>query len=480
MQLRELYPPRTNHNFPFGRPAVETSLGAFPTPFIVDSLVASYMETWNITHPLFSSNHVQKELMHYQNVENCPPSWLAQLSMVLLLGCKTASEGLFEHVGGKSKLEELAQHCLGLAETYVSRAQFLDFPDLSMIRTFCMIIVSKSMEAETPATSGGSVALVGLAVRLAMSMSLHRDPDTLSDISAPEAEARRRVWTTLIFLDLSAAIDSGLPPVLKPADWDTAPPSSHGDIAPEGHGTSSSSISLVTMLTKAFPVVALVLSTVNQARPKIEYSLVMDCDRELRAVLQQAEDAFGRERYQSELLHHTMLQTFLRRTLLALHRSFAHGTYSTDEAHRTSHWSVLECSLALLRVQHTLYDERTTGSPQVWFADLFQSDFAVAMLFVVQGLWREDFSHPPPAAPSPWDRNVEQQQQPTSTAYLALRNSLHILRTDVRRSFHMFKIFLGVSLAVAALEASKAGSSIDQAMQTAAQAIIEAVENTGS
>lgn len=478
MQLQELYPARSSLNFPFGSPSIDLSSEALPAPAIVDSLVKSYMESWNVTHPLFSPACDHIELSQSQELKSSPASWSAQLNMVLFLGCKTASEGLIGRMGGKLRAAEFAERRLGLAEVYISRAQFLDFPDLAMIRTLCMVSLAKTMDAETPGTSRASVALIGLTVRLAMIMLLHRVPSTGPETSRPEREARRLVWNTLAFLDLSTAIDSGLPPVIRPTDWDTTSvpvlnEASVGAGAIGGDVASLPSVLFMDILTKSFPVVATVLSSVNSTQPSLEYSMVMSSDRELRAVLRQASQAFGRGQNKSDSLHQAMIEILLRRTLLALHRSFAQGTRSTDEAHRTSHWSVLECSLALLRIQHTLYDQRGTALPQVWFADLFQSDFAVAMLFVVQGLSRNDFS-----AEDPQIRSAE--EHPVNTAYVALRKSLQILRADVRRSFHMFKLLLGVSLSVAALEASESGRSMDEAMQVAAESIVQAVEHPES
>lgn len=59
-----------------------------------------------------------------------------------------------------------------------------------------------------------------LAVRLALTMGLHREP-TLFDLSASEAATRRRLWWQIIQLDVSLVVASGYPSQISEAFCDT-------------------------------------------------------------------------------------------------------------------------------------------------------------------------------------------------------------------------------------------------------------------
>ncbi|KAH8152507.1 uncharacterized protein LAJ45_03347 [Morchella importuna] len=57
-----------------------------------------------------------------------------------------------------------------------------------------------------------SCSFVGMAMRVAQSMGLHRD-GSLFELSEVECEVRRRVWWHIMYLDVQGAIATGLPPL---------------------------------------------------------------------------------------------------------------------------------------------------------------------------------------------------------------------------------------------------------------------------
>ena len=62
---------------------------------------------------------------------------------------------------------------------------------------------------------------VHLAVRLAQTIGLHRDP-AIFNVSAVEAEMRRRLWSQIIQLDASLVASSGYPPLISEEFCDTS------------------------------------------------------------------------------------------------------------------------------------------------------------------------------------------------------------------------------------------------------------------
>ena len=71
--------------------------------------------------------------------------------------------------------------------------------------------------------SRSSWTLTGLAVRIAHALGLHRDGDGTS-FNAFEAEMRRRLWWQIILLDMRAAEDRGLEPVIQDCSFHTKMP----------------------------------------------------------------------------------------------------------------------------------------------------------------------------------------------------------------------------------------------------------------
>ena len=61
---------------------------------------------------------------------------------------------------------------------------------------------------------------IGLAIRVAQILGLHRDPAYFEDINPITAEVRRRVWWHIFYIDVLIAIAAGLPPIIDRTSWD--------------------------------------------------------------------------------------------------------------------------------------------------------------------------------------------------------------------------------------------------------------------
>ena len=85
-------------------------------------------------------------------------------------------------------------------------------PDLAAF-LMLQIIVAKE---EEPLTAS---LFVGLALRVAQTLGLHRDP-ALFNFEPWEVEVRRRVWWHIVQGDVAVAIASGLPPLIHDGFWD--------------------------------------------------------------------------------------------------------------------------------------------------------------------------------------------------------------------------------------------------------------------
>lgn len=51
----------------------------------------------------------------------------------------------------------------------------------------------------------------------------------MTGVTVLRAEMRRRVWATILEINLQSSIDAGGPPLLSLADYDTAPPANLND-----------------------------------------------------------------------------------------------------------------------------------------------------------------------------------------------------------------------------------------------------------
>lgn len=98
----------------------------------------------------------------------------------------------------------------------------------------------------------GNWILIGVIVRIAFRMGLHRDPSHWPNIRPLQAELRRRVWLALYQMDFFTSTQVGLPRIIKDAQCDTRPPLSlldtdigleHEDYPPERPSTEPTPLS---------------------------------------------------------------------------------------------------------------------------------------------------------------------------------------------------------------------------------------------
>jgi hypothetical protein len=85
-------------------------------------------------------------------------------------------------------------------------------PSLAAFLTLTIIIAKE----EEPLTSS---LFVGLALRVAQMLGLHREP-TLFNFEPWEVESRRRLWWHVVMSDTMISVSSGLPPLITDGFWD--------------------------------------------------------------------------------------------------------------------------------------------------------------------------------------------------------------------------------------------------------------------
>ena len=149
---------------------------------------------------------------------------------------------------------------------------------ISGIQTMCLLVLARSA-----CSVGHDLVWVttGGLVRKAMYMGLHRDPTQLTMMTTFRAEMRRRLWATILELNLQSAFDAGGPPLIHPLDYDAQPPANLNDdqLGDELDGTSSARNSSDTVtqmsaqlaLLRTLPLRLEILRHANDFRSKDTY-----------------------------------------------------------------------------------------------------------------------------------------------------------------------------------------------------------------
>ncbi|KAI1480465.1 fungal-specific transcription factor domain-containing protein [Daldinia eschscholtzii] len=219
---------------------------------------------------------------------------------------------------------------------------------------------------------------LGLIVRMAMTMGFHRDPSEFSQKIPPFwAEQRRKLWYTILELDVHMSMQCNLPCCIRETDFTCQPPRNlndediHPDIEqlpppkPVDQDTDSRvQVFAASTLSMRFRVVDLI----NRTDSLQDYQQVLDLGNELERVFEDIRYMVPTT-YSSDMsevrrrwMTRVVLDMHCRRPLLALYRPFALGSPDVPQQIVTGY---LRSSMILL----SYLDELDPASPdyhRIW------------------------------------------------------------------------------------------------------------------
>ncbi|KKA19782.1 C6 transcription factor [Rasamsonia emersonii CBS 393.64] len=149
--------------------------------------------------------------------EQCPdPSFIPLLYAIWYGGSVTISIRTIKAEFNVSSRSVLSDMFNDQVTRWLTKISFPRSPTLHGLAAFLIVQTILSKEEE-PLTSS---LFISLALRVAQTMGLHRDPAQFG-IQPCEAESRRRVWWHIVHMDGVVAMSSGLPPLVSDENyWD--------------------------------------------------------------------------------------------------------------------------------------------------------------------------------------------------------------------------------------------------------------------
>lgn len=388
-------------------------------------LIQRYLETVEGTHRLFHIPALHQELTNFWSDQSSVDyDWLAQLFVILALGYQASggdgipssfSEGrTTSHSGiGIGSFIFAAQACL-------KKAGYMIMAKNTIIRALALM----ALVIQTSGYSCRNYDVCGpwldTAVRHCMRLGYHKVSSQISNASTFDAYLAKRIWTTVTYLQLQQSMNSGTPLLLQPSDFedDDLPDIDDEDMHPDSSchcpepvprrcpGTTPwTGATCQVLLAKSMRAAVHVVSQANSPlddRAEISFECMMRYDAFFRSLLLETASTFNGSaspmdnfRDSWRKYQRLTIETFFRRILLILHQPFgqrpkAHDNLRafTNEAsppRLASHWSLLECSLAILVAQRQMFEDAPSGGPssasRQFYEGLLKQDFFIAALF---------------------------------------------------------------------------------------------------
>ncbi|KAL2678807.1 hypothetical protein Neosp_009558 [[Neocosmospora] mangrovei] len=203
----------------------EEILAAVPPRPVVDRFMALHFDSYIITPYLI---HGKKFLREYEafweDPSTTPIAWIGLMFSMLYIAAQLQTFAIdfpdgraeslkAEYLTMKDAFREKAVQCLILAG-YTTGGPYI-------LETLITVLTGEFILLKDGVTDGW--LSISMILHLAMRMGYHRDPDHFPGISPFECEMRRRIWTTILQLDLVISLEMGLPRSATDTHIDTKP-----------------------------------------------------------------------------------------------------------------------------------------------------------------------------------------------------------------------------------------------------------------
>jgi hypothetical protein len=306
-----------------------------PSRKVVDHLVQLYLDTFETTYRVLHMPTFFKQYEDYwANTQPIDMAFVAQLLAVMAAGScfYVPPSGDDDH----DIFQKPAIRWIMAVQSYISCTFVSPDIDFRMLQTQCLLLVARLGIA-----SDGDVAWAsaGSLIRSAMTMGLHRDPYRFPKTTPFHCETRRRLWATIVELDLKISLDRGVPPSVdldecdcdSPSNWDDSDliPNMENNPAPLSTALYTQNF-YQTLLTKTLPLRYQVAKKVNSLKFNLSYDDALRMGDDLSRAMQNASTLFEDNASTvppEESVRHRFAQSLhlfiMRKFLLALHRPFS-------------------------------------------------------------------------------------------------------------------------------------------------------------
>lgn len=243
--------------------------------------------------------------------------------------------------------------------------------------------------------------MLGVAVRLALRMGLHRDPDKVGGKMTPfEGEMRRRLWNILRQIDLLASFHIGLPSMVESIDSDVQLPRNLNDadfdedcteLPPSRPDSEVTSMSYIRFKSRICQVFGKIATHANSLSPPT-YDEIMKLDAQLNEIHATIPPSFQFRPIDSCIADSSQLiiqrlniAHLLCKSRCVLHRKYLVGNQDYLE-HEYSVTAGIDAAMQLLDFQQQTYEATQPGGvlarDRCFPSSLSMHDFLLAAMIV--------------------------------------------------------------------------------------------------
>ncbi|KAF5611657.1 Zn(2)-C6 fungal-type DNA-binding domain protein [Fusarium subglutinans] len=312
-----------------------------PTKPIMDILVQTYTERYEITHRvLHIPTFIIKYNGHWVDQSTTPVHFLVQMLLVAATAASCHPEVCIDVFSHKTTHD----HVLGwveVAEAWLSCQSSQPPRSWDILVSHCLLLIAKRANF---IKEGSFWTSCGTLVRWAMAAGYHRETVSAARIPPFCREMRRRLWVTIVELDLQASIERGMPPSVRIGDFNIKTPLNIDDKGLEeslqGPSTgmpitTMTNTSFQALLYRSLPVRSRICALINGSCEEVDFDKVLELEEELGQALRDIPawddtQADPRQRQTATYIK-SMLGIVLHQYMLLLHFHFLVQTPSSPK-----------------------------------------------------------------------------------------------------------------------------------------------------
>jgi hypothetical protein len=308
---------------------------ALPDRNTISPLVESYFQTCEPTYKILHEPSFLKDYAEFweqKAIDLSPPGFAVMLLLIVATTkCLKPKDDVFE--GDTTSDRQAASNIINLCDTWINR-QPRKRLTLQFFQIRCLSVIAKRIncvQLKQDWVASGDL------MRLALASGMHRDPSLLATgkISAFEKEMKRRLWITIMELEMQSSIENGIQSSLAALYWDTQAPTNLPDDAftaeaqelPASRPLDSfTSASYLSVSRQSIPLRLHLMQLLNDPSEKLPYSETLHYDaqiHELLSSLPKWDDALA-------VIPSALLRLQLQLFLVMLHKPWAQMAAKND------------------------------------------------------------------------------------------------------------------------------------------------------
>ncbi|KAB5582396.1 hypothetical protein GE09DRAFT_948496 [Coniochaeta sp. 2T2.1] len=400
-------------------PVLKRMADILPKRPVCDRLLEAYIGASEGLYRVVHLPTFRQEYERYWDGKGHCEAFLPRLLCMMSLGSRfeTEARGL-----GHDRLDSVhAPTALALVRNWLDGLRGKHLVDINTLQAEVLLVHAQRTITMRHQESWSQL---GLIVRMAMTMGLHRDPSEFAHLSPFVAENRRKLWYTIMDMDLHVALQCNLPCAVREGEYTCQAPRNidDNDLYPDMRELPPSkpldyptSTQMQAYAASTLPARMRVAYIVNKLDTIKDYSEILDAGMKLEQMIDDVNSIFPRQQALDtqqkfkEWRLRALLDMHVRRPLLALYRPFAMGTV-TCPPHILN--SYLKSSMTILTYMDEL-DHSVPGFQDVDHMyqlvlkqDIIQAAFSVCYFIKTapdtnsQGHWNPGVSPGPSEASS--------------------------------------------------------------------------------